>query len=77
VNLFLPLEDPKTGVLTAEMERLGFFFAGILPETSLGDVLILQYLNNVGLDYSKIQTYSPIAQDILAYIQARDPNGDL
>jgi len=77
VNLFLPLEDPTTWFVTAELENLGFFFAGILPETYLGDVLILQYLNNVDLDYGKIQIYAPIAQDILAYIQTRDPNGDL
>jgi predicted amidohydrolase YtcJ len=75
VNLFLPLEDPTTWFVTAELENLGFFFAGILPETYLGDVLILQYLNNVDLDYGKIQIYAPIAQDILAYIQTGTPTG--
>ncbi len=73
INLFLPLENPATWFVTEELEKIGFFFAGILPETDLGDVLILQYLNNVALDYGKIQAYSDIARDILAYIQAHDP----
>ena len=74
VNLFLNLEAPATYYLTAEFEKLGFFFAGILPSARIGDVLILQYLNNVDVDYSKITAYSDAAKDILAYIRARDPN---
>ena len=77
INLFLPLENPTTWYVTEEIEKLGFFFAGILPETDQGDVLILQYLNNVALDYGKIQAYSDVAKDVLAYIQARDPNTNL
>jgi serine/threonine-protein kinase RsbW len=77
INLFLPLENPTTWFVAEEIEKLGFFFAGILPETYLGDVLILQYLNNVALDYGKIQAYSDVAKDVLAYIQARDHNADL
>ncbi len=74
INLFLSLEDPKTYHLTAELEKLGFFFAGILPGARIGDALILQYLNNVDLDYGKITAYSENAKEILAYIRARDPN---
>ncbi len=73
INLFLSLEDPATFLLTEEFEKLGFFFAGILPCSRVGDALILQYLNNVDLDYSKIAAYSEAAQEILAYIQACDP----
>jgi serine/threonine-protein kinase RsbW len=72
-NLFLNLEDPATFLLTEEFEKLGFFFAGILPSARVGDSLILQYLNNVDLDYSKIAAYSEAAREILAYIQAHDP----
>ena len=74
INLFLSLEDTATYFITEELEKFGFFFAGILPETHIGDVLILQYLNNVAFDYSKVQAYSDVAKEILAYIQARDPN---
>ena len=73
VNLFLNLEDPATFLLTQEFEKLGFFFAGILPCARVGDTLILQYLNNVDLDYSKIAAYTEAAKEILAYIQAHDP----
>jgi anti-sigma regulatory factor (Ser/Thr protein kinase) len=74
INLFLRLEDPATYSLTEEFEKLGFFFAGILPCARIGDVLILQFLNNVDVDYSKITAYSDIAKLILGYIQERDPN---
>jgi anti-sigma regulatory factor (Ser/Thr protein kinase) len=73
INLFLNLEDPATFFLTEEFEKLGFFFAGILPRARVGDTLILQYLNNVDLDYSKIAAYTDAAKEILAYIQAHDP----
>ena len=73
INLFLSLEEPATSFLTQEFETLGFFFAGILPCARVGDALILQYLNNVDLDYSKISAYSEAAKEIVAYIQARDP----
>ncbi len=74
VNLFLSLEAPTTYHLTAEFEKLGFFFAGVLPCARIGDVLILQFLNNVDLDYGKITAYTNAAKEILAYIRARDPN---
>jgi hypothetical protein len=74
INLFLKLKDPLTFWMTAEFEKLGFFFAGILPESRIGDTLVLQYLNNVSLDYSKILLVSDIAKDLLDYIKAHDPN---
>jgi len=74
INLFLKLKDPLTFWLTAEFEKLGFFFAGILPETRIGDALVLQYLNNVNLDYSKILLVSEVAKELLTYIRAHDPN---
>jgi len=77
INLFLSLEEPATAHLTAEFEKLGFFFAGILPGTRAGDTLMLQYLNNVDLDYSKISAYSDMAQELLAYMRERDPNAGL
>ena len=77
INLFLSLEDPATFSLAAEFEKLGFFFAGILPYSRIGDALILQYLNNVALDYSKIVAYSDVAKELLVYIKDRDPNAAL
>ncbi len=74
ISLFLNLADPTTFYLTEELEKLGFFFAGILPQAAVGEALVLQYLNNVELDYSKIQAYSEMSKRLLAYIQQRDPN---
>jgi serine/threonine-protein kinase RsbW len=75
LNLFLNLSDPLTCTYTAQFEKLGFFFAGILPGgLSNGDALILQYLNNVPLDYDAIQVKSATAKKLLAYVREHDPN---
>ena len=77
INLFLNLEDPATQTLTAEFEKLGFFFSGVLPCARIGDTLILQYLNNVDLAYEKIAVSSDMARELLGYIRAHDPNASI
>ena len=75
VNLFLNLSDPLTGTYVPKFEKLGFFFAGILPGGFRnGDALILQYLNNVPIDYDAIQVKSAMAKKLLAYVRQQDPN---
>ena len=75
INLFLNLSDPWTGIYTEQFEKLGFFFAGILPGgLADGDALILQYLNNVAIDYDAIQVKSTAAKKLLAYVRDHDPN---
>jgi serine/threonine-protein kinase RsbW len=74
INLFLNLKDPKTYWITKEIEQYGFFFAGILPESRIGEALVLQYLNNVSIDYNKIMLVSDIAKELLTYIRDHDPN---
>ncbi len=77
IHLVLALSDPETARWCARFEELGFFFAGLLPLGLNGeDALILQYLNNIGIAYDDIRTASPFAAELLAYIRARDPNGD-
>ncbi|KMY68927.1 hypothetical protein AAU61_04995 [Desulfocarbo indianensis] len=47
VYLDLPLHEPALPSLTPQLEMMGFFWAGLLPEAGpQGDVLRLQYLNN-------------------------------
>ncbi|MBF0360606.1 MAG: ATP-binding protein [Oligoflexia bacterium] len=75
ITLFLKLEDPTTAIITSEFEKMGFFFSGILPASSIGDALILQYLNNINFDYSKVQLLTDIAKETLNYIKKCDPNG--
>jgi serine/threonine-protein kinase RsbW len=74
ITLVLSLEDPLTYFLTSEFEKTGFFFSGIIPQTMIGDALILQYLNNVAIDYGKVKVYTDYSKDILAYIKSCDPN---
>jgi serine/threonine-protein kinase RsbW len=75
LNLFLNLSDPLTCIYAAQFEKLGFFFAGILPGGFAdGDALILQYLNSVPIDYNAIRVKSALAGKLLAYIKERDPN---
>ena len=75
INLFLNMSDPLTGIYAPQFEKLGFFFAGILPGGfKNGDALILQYLNNVPIDYDAIQVKSAVAQRLLVYVREQDPN---
>ena len=75
IHLYLNLADPLTPHLCSEFENLGFFFSGVLPGgIKDGDALILQYLNNVPIDYEAIQLDSDIARKILAHIRKHDPN---
>jgi len=74
ITLLLNLEDPPTFFMTAEFEKMGFFFSGILPLGSIGDALVLQYLNNVAFDYGKVVLFTDTAKEILDYILGCDPN---
>ena len=74
IHLCLGLSNPQTAHYCQQFESLGFFFAGILPGTKVGDALILQYLNNVPIDYEKIKTKSQKGSELLAYIKNLDPN---
>ena len=75
INLYLNLSDPLIGTYTAEFENLGFFFSGILPGGfKNGEALILQYLNNVPIEYDAIQVESAIAKKLVAYVRKQDPN---
>lgn len=74
ISLLLDLEDRKTATLCGEFEKLGFFISGVLPLLHFRHSLILQYLNNISLDYSLIQLHSGFAASMLDYIHERDPN---
>jgi serine/threonine-protein kinase RsbW len=75
INLYLNLGSPMIPGLVKDLEGIGFFFAGILPRAaSGGDALILQYLNNVPIDYGKIEVSSEVAKELVSYIMRHDPN---
>ncbi len=77
IQLLLNLEDPRTCLMTAEFEKMGFFFSGILPMASVGEALILQYLNNVSIDYDKIMLYSDEARQIRDYVRENNSQWDM
>ncbi|MCD4698018.1 MAG: GNAT family N-acetyltransferase, partial [Bacteroidales bacterium] len=58
IYLRLRLNDPFTANYTAEFEKMGFFFCGILPRSEGNDELILQYLNNYIIDYDQLKIAS-------------------
>ena len=74
IALYLNLCDPLTFHLVAEFEAIGFFFGGILPGSSVGEALVLQYLNNVAIDYDSIKLHTEANREILAYVKLQDPN---
>lgn len=74
ISLYLNLEHPATANLCEEFEKMGFFIAGAIPLLHFDHTLILQYLNNISLDYSTIQLNSDFAKNMLNYIKQNDPN---
>lgn len=74
ILLDIDMGQPGAPDLITCCETLGFFVAGILPGFNDAETIILQYLNNVPIDYDQIQVASPRAQEIKTYIRERDPN---
>jgi serine/threonine-protein kinase RsbW len=64
----LPLSMKETPYFSAVVEQFGFFFAGIIPELYDGDVLRLQYLNNLEVDSKEICTASDFGSELLDYV---------
>ncbi|NYB51370.1 MAG: GNAT family N-acetyltransferase [Methanobacteriaceae archaeon] len=64
----LPLKNPATAVLCPEIENMGFFFCGLMPEYLDGDSLRLQYLNNVQFDPETVDVYSDFAKEVFSYV---------
>jgi RimJ/RimL family protein N-acetyltransferase/anti-sigma regulatory factor (Ser/Thr protein kinase) len=74
IELYCDMRNPLMYHLTTEFENLGFFLGGIKPASSNGEALILQYLNNVLMDYDRISTLTPQSDLIRSYLRAHDPN---
>jgi anti-sigma regulatory factor (Ser/Thr protein kinase) len=73
IYIRLKLADPLTAVMCEKIEELGFFFAGIMPGSGKGDVLILQYLNNHVIDYNYISLACEESKSILDYVRKQAP----
>jgi serine/threonine-protein kinase RsbW len=68
IYIDLPLSDKNTPEYTTIMENAGFFFAGIIPELYDGDILRLQYLNNIDIVKDSIITVSDFCNELLNYV---------
>jgi len=67
VYVDLPLSHPATPDAAAGLKDLGLFFGGIIPEAHArgGDVLRLQYLNNVEIQAGDVSTASEFGEELL------------
>ena len=76
INLYLDLSNPSTGYISEKIERLGLFFAGILPGAmpNATDAIIFQYLNNIEVRYETLKAHSEVAKRLIAYVKKCDPN---
>ncbi|MCU1458151.1 MAG: putative anti-sigma regulatory factor, serine/threonine protein kinase [Actinomycetia bacterium] len=71
VYLDVRLGDPAGAGAGATLNELGFFFGGVFPERSEGDVLRYQYLNNVEADPSDVSVASDFGRELLDFIWHR------
>jgi serine/threonine-protein kinase RsbW len=70
VYVDLPLSHQATSSAGAGLRELGLFFGGIIPEAhpAGGDVLRLQYLNNVEIERGDVSTASDFGRELLDLI---------
>ena len=77
VYVDLPLEDPGTEAHGDDLGRFGFLFGGLFPnQRQTGDVLRLQYLNDLPADVRDIQLASDTGRDLLRYVLASGGSGE-
>lgn len=74
IALGVSLENGTASRYLDLFEGMGFFFAGVFPETPMGDVLILQYLNNLDFDYAAVNILPGQTETLLNYIRCHDPS---
>jgi serine/threonine-protein kinase RsbW len=76
IYLYINLESPGCPSVTEVCETRGFFFSGVMPYGIGGHhALILQYLNNLEMDFSHIHLHDPFAHTLAGYIQASQKAG--
>ncbi|HQO50467.1 MAG TPA: hypothetical protein PK939_08555, partial [Bacteroidales bacterium] len=68
IYLEIPVDEAYAAVVAREMNKRGFMLSGIIPELRNGDILKMQYLNNVYVNPDKIVMASPLHKEILGVI---------
>lgn len=64
----LPLSHFITVAVTSSLEKMGFFFGGLVPQTDTGDMLRLQYINGSAINVRSLALNEPADQSLLAFI---------
>ena len=70
IHLDLPLGNRTAMAAVEAFAELGFFFGAVIPELRAGDILRLQYLNNIDLDPDRLVLYTDDAKLLLQAILA-------
>jgi hypothetical protein len=74
----LPLLSPATALLAGDLERLGVSYSGIFPNRQVdGDVLRMQSLHRVRVKADGIAVASDHGRELLDYVLADLPAGNL
>lgn len=73
IELQLDMCDKNVLRCVPQLEMMGFFFAGVLPDDDK-QYLVLQYLNNIPIDYDTIVCASEFTEELKAYVRQCDPN---
>lgn len=61
----LPVFDPHSAYVISKLRETGFFIGGIIPELRNGDILRMQYLNNVQISKKDIKVASDFGRYVL------------
>lgn len=77
VEIFLSLGDYQTPFIVNKLEEMGFIFTGIMPETIMGDAIVLQFFNGIFVDYDSIVLVSDLAREMLDYVRKHDKRANL
>ncbi|MFI5324269.1 MAG: hypothetical protein ACHQ6U_12260, partial [Thermodesulfobacteriota bacterium] len=64
----LPLKQKGAGYIASELRKLGFFFGCVIPHLRDGNILRLQYLNNIEILKDDIKTASDFGERLLGAI---------
>ena len=75
ISFYLDMTDPGIIPATRLMEKANCYFAGVFSAATR-PYLVLQYLNNVFIDYDQVETDHSLATELVDYIKGCDPNQD-
>jgi hypothetical protein len=67
--LHLPLSHPATVAMTDQFEACGFIFAGVMPAGDGKDCLVLQYLNDLQVDFELLKVDGSLRQKLLGDVR--------